>query len=218
MAVRENSQTRGAVIVCGGESRRMGRDKASLPFGADGSLLSRILTTLRKVVAEEDVVVVASAGQKLANLPAGVIVLRDAAPRQGPLPAVAAGLAQLASRRCSAFVCGCDTPFLQHELVLAVLERLNHPPQGADPRIVIPRSREGWHPLAAAYATQAASRLEELVTLGERSLSRACHAAGLDVVGVGIEELSAAAGSDLAPSLINCNTPEDYARAFGVAP
>ncbi|MFN7802583.1 MAG: NTP transferase domain-containing protein, partial [Planctomycetaceae bacterium] len=44
------SMRRGAIIVCGGRSKRMGRDKATLPFGQD-VLLQRIVRTLGQSIA-----------------------------------------------------------------------------------------------------------------------------------------------------------------------
>ena len=47
--------TRGAVILCGGRSTRMGRDKATLPFG-DATLLERVVAILQPLVDEVTVV------------------------------------------------------------------------------------------------------------------------------------------------------------------
>ena len=46
---------RGGVILCGGKSRRMGRDKASLPFG-DETMLARVTRLLAEVVGPMAVV------------------------------------------------------------------------------------------------------------------------------------------------------------------
>ena len=52
----------GAVVLCGGASRRMGRDKASLPFG-DETLLDRIVRIVTPCV--DEVRLVAREGQVL---------------------------------------------------------------------------------------------------------------------------------------------------------
>src|SRR5688500_1589170 len=67
---------RGAVILCGGGSRRMGRDKASLPFG-DESLLARVMRLAAEVVPREQIVLVATAEQQLPPLPWEATVVRD---------------------------------------------------------------------------------------------------------------------------------------------
>src|SRR5690349_15807444 len=82
----------GAVILCGGQSRRMGRPKAWLPFGPE-PLLARVVRRVREVVGP--VVVVAAPGQNLPSLPSDVAVARDPVADRGPLQGLAAGLAAL---------------------------------------------------------------------------------------------------------------------------
>ena len=61
----------GAVVLCGGESRRMGRAKAWLPFGSE-VLLQRVVRLVGAVA--RPIVVVAAPGQQLPELPAGVAI------------------------------------------------------------------------------------------------------------------------------------------------
>ena len=70
----------GAVILCGGESKRMGEPKAWLPFGGE-RMLQRVVRLVANVV--DDVAVVAAPGQELPPLPASVILARDPVPRAG---------------------------------------------------------------------------------------------------------------------------------------
>ena len=56
----------GGIILCGGQSKRMGRPKAWLPFG-DELMLPRVARLLREAV--EPVVVVAAPGQDLEHIP-----------------------------------------------------------------------------------------------------------------------------------------------------
>src|SRR6476660_6877923 len=100
--------TIGAVVLCGGQSSRMGRPKAWLPFGPE-VLLQRIVRILREVV--EPVVVVTSPEQELPALPELVVIARDDRPYLGPLNGLAAGLAALAGRVEVAYLSSCDVPF-----------------------------------------------------------------------------------------------------------
>ena len=52
----------GAIVLCGGRSNRMGRDKATLPFGPE-CMLQRVVRLLAEVVELSKIVVVAAAGQ-----------------------------------------------------------------------------------------------------------------------------------------------------------
>ena len=60
---------KGAIILCGGKSSRMGRDKATLPFGPE-LMLQRVVRLIGEVVSLENVVVVAAPNQLLPELPA----------------------------------------------------------------------------------------------------------------------------------------------------
>ncbi len=101
-----------AIILCGGGSLRMGRDKAALPFGPD-TLLARVVD-VAQVVASEIVVV----GDTSQSMPAGIRVVRDPVPGLGPLAALATGLTSVGAER--ALLLACDMPLL----VPALLRRL----------------------------------------------------------------------------------------------
>src|SRR5262245_40439806 len=97
----------GGVVLCGGESRRMGRPKAWLPFGGE-RMLPRVVRVLTEVVSP--VVVVAAPDQEVPPLPASVHVVRDEERGRGPLEGLAAGLAALAGKADAAYLSSCDVP------------------------------------------------------------------------------------------------------------
>ena len=75
------------VVLCGGQSSRMGRPKAWLPFGGE-VMLVRVVRLLGEVVSP--LVVVAAPGQDVPALPADVAVVRDPERGRGPLQGLAA--------------------------------------------------------------------------------------------------------------------------------
>jgi molybdopterin-guanine dinucleotide biosynthesis protein A len=93
----------GAIVLCGGQSRRMARDKAWLPFG-DETLLARVVRIVSQCVPLGNVVVVAGMEQELPAIPKELRVVRDMAPGRGPLPALLAGLLDLPAEVEAAFV------------------------------------------------------------------------------------------------------------------
>src|SRR3954454_18916278 len=99
----------GGVVLCGGQSRRMGRPKAWLPFGGE-LMLPRIVRLLSEVVSP--IAVVAAAEQKLPPLASDVLVVRDPISGRGPLEGLAAGLAHLPVDVTAAYVSSCDVPLL----------------------------------------------------------------------------------------------------------
>ncbi len=114
----------GGIVLCGGESSRMGRPKAWLPFGAE-FMLQRVVRVLREVV--EPVVVVAAPNQDVPPLPPGVMIARDEVGGNGPLGGLAAGLAALAGRCDAVYLSSCDVPLLRAAFVRRVIEGLEEP-------------------------------------------------------------------------------------------
>lgn len=189
---------RSAIVLCGGRSTRMGRDKASLPFGGE-TLLSRVVRLVREAV--DDVVVVAREGQRL---PDGFDrqAVRDPAEGFGPLAGMAAGLRHTAADR--AFVVACDTPFLRS----AMIGRLLDLSQGYDAAVPL----VGGHAmtLAAVYDVSVAPIAEQLIA------ARDLRVRGLlDRIRVRIVQAHELRDVDPAlESFRTCHTPEEYAAAL----
>ncbi|MCR9116967.1 MAG: molybdenum cofactor guanylyltransferase, partial [bacterium] len=99
----------GVLILCGGESSRMGRSKADLPFG-DETLLQRIERSLRAF--SNKVAVVAAKDQQLPPLPPSVTIVRDERSKLGPLEGLRVGLSTLENDVDLVLATGCDLPFL----------------------------------------------------------------------------------------------------------
>lgn len=150
-----------AVILAGGASRRMGRDKATLPY--DGTtLVERMVDILKPRCAP--VFVIAAPGQALPTLDAEV--LRDEVRGVGPLLATARGLRAAAEAGSElAFVSAVDMPLLSVDL----LDQLTGPAVRLRADVVLPWDGRD-HYLAGVYRTSLAPKAAELVAVGERSM------------------------------------------------
>lgn len=197
----------GAVVLCGGRSSRMGRDKASLPFHGD-TLLGRTVRTVAR--SAEDVVVVARPGQDLPPLPEGVRVVRDERPDQGPLGGLGPGLR--ASRSDVCFVTSCDTPFL----VPAVIDLLRLRLRGAD--VAVAETDDGAerhvHPLCSVVRRSVAPRIDALLDAGRRRPVFLYD----EVATVRVGETELRAVDPELRSFVNCNDPGAYAAALDAPP
>src|SRR5215210_4078232 len=80
------------IVLCGGQSKRMGRPKAWLPFAGE-FMLPRVVRLLREVVSP--IVVVAASEQDVPPLPGDIRIVRDDERDRGPLQGLATGLAAL---------------------------------------------------------------------------------------------------------------------------
>lgn len=167
----------------------MGRDKATLVVGGQ-TLVERVVATVGMRCAP--VFVVAAPGQALPALSAEIV--RDEVRGVGPLLATARGLRAAADAGLEwAFVCAVDMPHLSapfiDELIVAASSTV------AD--VVLPWDGRD-HYLAGLYRTALATRADELVAAGERSM-RALVDAG-DTQRIVMEQRR---------ELANVNTPQD---------
>jgi molybdopterin-guanine dinucleotide biosynthesis protein A len=191
----------GGVVLCGGQSRRMGRPKAWLPFGGE-LMLPRVARLLGEAVSP--IVVVAAPGQDVPPLPSDATVVRDEAKGRGPLQGLAAGLTALQGRAEAAYVSSCDVPFLRPAFVRRLIELLGRH------AVCVPHVDGFHHPLAAVYrleVTEAVARLlaEDRLRpffLFEAVSTRVVEPAELVDVDPGFQTLR------------NLNTPEDYEAAL----
>ncbi len=199
----------GAIILAGGKSSRMGRDKASLDFAGE-ALLARVTGIVAR--AATIVVVVAAPGQTIPDLEKSIRVVRDEVPDEGPLRGISTGLAALDGLVEAVFVGTTDAPFLHPAFVvrLAALRALG------DRDAAIPRVDGADHVLSAVYATRVRPVVDELLA---RNVRRA-RALGerIDTLYVDRELLVAdpslrEADPELR-SLHNLNTPDAYEAAL----
>jgi molybdopterin-guanine dinucleotide biosynthesis protein A len=117
-----------AVILAGGKSRRMGRDKALLEF--DGkTLIERVIERVRTV--SDDIIIVCNDVDTYAKF--GVRIVTDVIPGKGSLGGLYSGM--LAAREEYALALACDMPFLND----ALLRYLIFLTPGFD--VVIPQAR-----------------------------------------------------------------------------
>jgi len=194
----------GGIVLCGGQSTRMGTSKALLPFGAE-TMLQRVVRLLSTVVSP--IVVVAAAGQPLPDLPADVLVARDEHQGRGPLEGLRAGLKALPETVASAYVTSCDVPLLVPAFARRMIDLLT------DHDIAVMEINGFPHPLSAVYRRSTLPRVEALLAqnrLRPVFLFDAVRTRRLQPV-----EMIAADAELL--TLRNLNTREDYLEALAIA-
>jgi molybdopterin-guanine dinucleotide biosynthesis protein A len=138
----------GAIVLAGGQGRRLARDKGGLPV-AGTPIVARVVEAA--VLAAERVVVVGDA-----PLPAGIDlpVVPDEVPRAGPLHGLLLGLRALGTPL--ALLLAWDMPFVTSELLRYLTQTLG------DCEAAVPLVEGRPQPLCAAYAQSCASQIEGL--------------------------------------------------------
>lgn len=197
------------MVLAGGRSTRMGESKAGLEW--HGSTLLHRTASVVGVAVGGPVVVVVASGQGLPSLPPGVTVVEDPVDGLGPLQGLAAGLGALAERAEAAFVCATDLPFLHPAFIRRVLAELT---DGVD--VVLPVARGFRQPLAAVYRTSLSRLADRLLEAGEHRLGvifEHCAVVRLDEAAL-LADPELAAADPALESLVNVNTPAEYAEAW----
>ena len=191
-------------ILAGGESRRMGSEKARLVLDGQ-SFVERIARELSSVTSSIMVVGdrVSPAELKLhLNLPIDIQAAPDVYPQWGALGGVHAALS--ACSESWALVVACDFPFVTGEL-FASLAGVRE-----DSEAVAPIQQDGIpQPLCSLYRVEPCLRLaEQLIKSGERKPITLLQS--VRTRWVLFNELRHLKGAD--SFFDNINTPEDYIR------
>lgn len=185
-----------ALILAGGNSTRMGQDKAKLSLHGQ-TLLQHVALAMRQ------------------SFPAVIVSVRAPRPEialtqvcddpahSGPLAGLAAGLAHAATPWV--FAVACDMPFISPALIECLARQ-----RGGDARAVVPVVHSQPQPLAAFYARSCRAELDALLQgRGKHSLR-----ALLDCLPVRyVSEDDLVAADPHLKSFFDLDTPQDVARA-----
>lgn len=183
-------------VVAGGKSRRMGRDKALLPWsGTD--LLDHAVTRLGAVCASVQVL----CGAERRYEGRGVPVETDAVPDAGPLGGIFTGL--LGMGPGTGLFLGVDLPFVTVDLLRRLLEL------SAGHDAVVPLSARGPEPLCAVYRSTCLEPIRRRLAAGD--LKATSFWPDADVLAARAEHLSGLGPLDA--MFRNVNSPADYESA-----
>jgi molybdopterin-guanine dinucleotide biosynthesis protein A len=188
-----------AVILAGGKSSRMGRDKAFVEVGGS-SLIARQIALVGDVGAGE---VFISGREDVDYSAFGCRVLVDEFSDAGPLAGIERALD--ASSSPLVLVLAVDMPAMNSPMLRRLLASCTAV------RGVIPRTKDGIEPLAAIYPKAALNTLKRELQQGKspgvRWLAQECVAAGLaqfvDVSDADVE------------SFVSVNSPEELRKLTG---
>lgn len=191
------------IVLAGGLSRRLGRDKAVEPINGE-PLISRVIRSLEDLTNEIVVVVNDSARADQLPLSNAARVAVDIYPDSGSLGGIFSGLS--AAKNDWGFVVACDMPFLNPELIAQMLT-LRH---GYD--AVVPMLDGYPEPTHSAYSKACLPHIERRLKSNQLRI-----AAFFDSVRVRFlpdEEVDRFDPQH--HSFFNVNTPEDLAHAIAL--
>lgn len=183
------------VVLAGGQSRRMGKDKRNLEWGGI-KLLDKVCLTLEELF-DEIILVTAIEDYPCGHLP--VRLVTDAIPHAGSLGGLFTGIKE--ASHSSVFVVACDMPFLNP----SVISRLCALP---DNDVVMAKFSTGYQPLHARYSKRCSLIMEKMIRNGNLRIHSLVQDPALS-----IQIVEESLFNDIDPhgySFLNINTPSDY--------
>jgi molybdenum cofactor guanylyltransferase len=184
------------VILAGGKSRRMGRDKAFLPLGK-GMLIERVIEVIQQVA--DDVILITNTPEQYQRF--GLPMFADVIPEAGSLGGIYTGLmhAKTAHSLCLA----CDMPFVKPAFLRLLCET------AAEADVVIPRNTEDFQPLCAVYSQACREAIRQRIEAGRLKITGFFEQVRVRV----IQGELLARYDPHNVMFFNANTPEEYEQA-----
>jgi molybdopterin-guanine dinucleotide biosynthesis protein A len=188
-----------AIVLAGGRSTRLGRDKACEPL-LGRPMLQHVIDRVSMLV--DEIVVVRAPGQALPPIGTArpLRLAEDAYPGAGPLGGIYTGLDAAHADRCLAIAC--DMPLLSAPLLRELLRR------SAACDVVMPVI-EFPEPLHAVYSRACLGPIREQLEAGQRKITSFLGAVRVCYIR---EDECRAFDPDLR-SFMNTNTQDDLDRA-----
>ncbi len=157
-----------AIVLAGGQSRRMGQDKALMMLGGK-TLIQRVVDALTPVC--DEIVLVTNTPEKFVHL--SLRMVPDAFPGTGSLGGLYSGLVATAAERSIAVAC--DMPFLNTELLRYLLSLASTadavvPDLSEAPQMLNEQSKAkqlDLHPLHAVYRRSCLTPIETQLRQGD---------------------------------------------------
>ncbi|MFK7767537.1 MAG: molybdenum cofactor guanylyltransferase [Mariniblastus sp.] len=187
----------GAVVLCGGQSTRVGVDKTELVFQGQ-TFLERVVEQVASVA--DKVVLVGQIASDAHRIPNDVEVLQDERAGDGPLEGIRVGLKYLSDRQLSwAFVTSCDVPLIKPELIRFLFANRGE-------TAIVPNDGIRIYGMTAIYKTDLHQQLLQRIVNKQLRVSELADALAAKTISV--EELK---GIDPElDSFTNINSAKDY--------
>jgi molybdopterin-guanine dinucleotide biosynthesis protein A len=196
-------------VLAGGQSRRMGRDKAQIPW-ASGTLLTHTVDLLAEFGSEVFIV-----GQLQANNPPAAAI-PDRFSGRGPLGGIHAALSH--THTDWNLVLAVDLPLV----TAALLGLIASKSEESSALAVVPRVGGRFQSLCAAYHRRLLPEVERAILTKDLSIHRLLERLSTGMMGKNgvlrvLEEDEIVVQGFRPEMLVNVNTPEDLERATRMA-
>lgn len=146
------------IILAGGNSTRIGRNKSLLKIG-ESSLIDRVIDIVGQFTSSVLIVTNEDQFDLVKTQALRARVLEDIYPGKGPLGGIYTGL--LHAENTYSLVVGCDTPFLNSDLINCLIDKAH------DVDAIVPKIGSMIEPLHAVYSKNCLLPIESLIQAGK---------------------------------------------------
>ena len=188
------------IVLAGGQSSRMGRDKALLEI--EGKCLLERSCEVAANLTSEVYVLTAWPDRYRSILTKKCQFLVEYNPGSGPLIALTQGLTQITTEWI--LLLACDLPLLDVQIIQHWASHLTAVPPST--LAVVPYQNSRWEPLCGFYRQQSLSSLQSFIEKGGRSFQVWLNQIAVVPLSVGERE---------SVMLSNCNTLEEFEQLKG---
>lgn len=186
----------GAVVLCGGQSQRMGYPKWKLPVGSI-TILDHIVQSIDPLVSP---IVVCCGSELIEYARTGVRIVLDENKNCGPLEGMRAGLANLVGDVDLAFMFACDSPYVVIPAMKVLYESIS------TNQAVMPVSENRVYAMNGLYRVSAHNEMAKMIAAGNLRVQQLANQ--IEAEQIGIEQIKTVDPS--LDSLANINRPAEY--------
>lgn len=180
------------IILSGGKSTRMGKNKAFIEI--EGVPIIQRIHTLFKELFQE-IIIVTNQKELFSNFDSKI--LNDLLPNKGVVGGLYTGL--FFSNYTYSFCVACDMPFIKKSLVQYLIKNKE------DYDVIVPRTKDGLQPLHALYSKNCLDPIRKIIEQGKYKMVDLYNLVRVKV----IQEDDFNSLDPFRESFINVNTPEE---------
>ena len=165
--IENNENIKSCIILCGGQSRRMGRDKGSMII-QDKPMIKHILSTLNHEINE--VVIVLNNQERIdryskfinpTDYTYTITFVEDEIKGKGPMPGIMTGLSHIKGEY--ALILPCDSPYVSKNYITTIFSQIDEKYQAVVPYHDEENKLKTSEPLHSIYDKSIIPIIEDLV-------------------------------------------------------
>ena len=166
--IKNNENIKSCIILCGGQSRRMGQDKGSMII-QDKPMIKHVLSTLNHHINE--VVIVLNDKDRISkygefinpdDYDYNLTICEDEIKNKGPLPGIMTGLSHITSDY--SLILPCDSPYVSANYITTIFNEIEKEYQAIVPYHDGENKLKTSEPLHSIYNRNIIPTIEELLS------------------------------------------------------